>query len=131
MRITSKGQVSKIAIVPPSLTAAEVSAALPFVLPTGAKRCGGTCGSIHPTLSPNLSNHPKLCHPDPDFLYVAPSTTACAAFGRESRIRFANANKLHRKSGGAQPRDLQFSLPTTLLEVIFRRSAAEETAVPT
>jgi hypothetical protein len=51
----------------------------------------------------------KLCHPDPDFLHVAPSKTACAAFSKKSRMRFANANKLHRKSGGAKPRDLQFS----------------------
>jgi hypothetical protein len=36
----------------------------------------------------------------PDFLYVAPSTTACAAFSKESRMKFANANELHRKSGG-------------------------------
>ena len=26
-------------------------------------------------------------------------TTACAAFSKESRMKFANANKLHRKSG--------------------------------
>jgi hypothetical protein len=26
--------------------------------------------------------------------------TACAAFSKESRMKFANANKLHRKSGG-------------------------------
>jgi len=58
-------------------------------------------------------NKSTLCHPDPDFLYVAPSITACAAFSKESRMRFANANELHRKSGGAQPRDLQFSPPHT------------------
>jgi hypothetical protein len=45
------------------------------------------------------SDNPPLCHPDPDFLYVARSMTACAAFSKESRMRFANANKLHRKSG--------------------------------
>jgi hypothetical protein len=27
-------------------------------------------------------------------------------------MRFASAAKLHRKSGGAKPRDLQFSFPT-------------------
>ena len=37
---------------------------------------------------------------DPDFLYAAPVKTACAAFSKESRMRFTNANKLHRKSGG-------------------------------
>jgi hypothetical protein len=38
---------------------------------------------------------------DPDFLYAAPDKTACAAFSKESRMRFANAIKLHRKSGGS------------------------------
>jgi hypothetical protein len=37
---------------------------------------------------------------DPDFLYAAPDMTACAAFSKESRMKFANATKLHRKSGG-------------------------------
>jgi hypothetical protein len=36
---------------------------------------------------------------DPDFLYAAPFMTACAAFGKESRVKCANANKLHGKSG--------------------------------
>jgi hypothetical protein len=49
--------------------------------------------------------------PDLDFLYLVASKTACAAFSKESRMRFANANELHRKSGGAQPRDLQCALP--------------------
>jgi hypothetical protein len=35
----------------------------------------------------------------PDFLYAALDTTACAAFLKESRMKFANANHLHRKSG--------------------------------
>jgi hypothetical protein len=38
--------------------------------------------------------------------------TACAAFSKESRMRFINANKLDRKSGGPKRRDLQF--PSTL-----------------
>ena len=38
---------------------------------------------------------------DPDFLYAAPDTTACAAFSKESRMKFDNANKLDRKSGGS------------------------------
>jgi hypothetical protein len=66
-------------------------------------------------------NKSTLCHPDPDFLYVAPSMTACAAFSKESRMRFANANELHRKSGGAKPRDLQFLSP-------LRRLAAQSTS---
>src|ERR1700741_1594388 len=35
----------------------------------------------------------------PDFLHGAPPTPACAAFFKESRIKFANAIKIHRKSG--------------------------------
>jgi len=38
---------------------------------------------------------------DPDFLYVAPSKTACAAFSKESRMKFASAAKVHRKPGSA------------------------------
>jgi hypothetical protein len=36
----------------------------------------------------------------PDFLYAAPIVFACAAFCEESRMKSANANRLHRKSGG-------------------------------
>jgi tetratricopeptide (TPR) repeat protein len=35
----------------------------------------------------------------PDFLYAALDKVACAAFIEESRMNFANATKLHRKSG--------------------------------
>jgi hypothetical protein len=35
----------------------------------------------------------------PDFLHGAPPTPACAAFVKESRMKFANAIKLDRKSG--------------------------------
>jgi hypothetical protein len=31
----------------------------------------------------------------------APPTSACAAFIKESRMEFANANKVYRKSGGS------------------------------
>jgi len=41
---------------------------------------------------------------DPDFLYAAPDTTACAAFSKESRMKFANATELDRKSGGSPPK---------------------------
>ena len=37
---------------------------------------------------------------DPDFLHEAPNRFACAAFSEESRMKFAHANKLDRKSGG-------------------------------
>jgi hypothetical protein len=40
--------------------------------------------------------------PDPDFLYAAKETTACAAFIKESRMNFANARDLDRKSGEGQ-----------------------------
>src|SRR5258707_12699683 len=35
----------------------------------------------------------------PDFLHEAPPTDACAAFIKESRMKFVNARKLDRKSG--------------------------------
>jgi len=64
---------------------------------------------FQPLADSSWKRHSTLCHPDPDFLYVAPSTIACAAFSKESRMRSANAVNVHRKSGGAKPRDLQFS----------------------
>jgi hypothetical protein len=39
---------------------------------------------------------------DADSCYGEPPTPARAAFIKESRMKFANANKLGRKSGGAQ-----------------------------
>jgi hypothetical protein len=38
----------------------------------------------------------------PDFLYAALDPTTCAAFIKESRVNFAKANQLHRKSGKQQ-----------------------------
>jgi hypothetical protein len=38
---------------------------------------------------------------NPDFLHMAPNRFTCAAFIKESRMKFANANNLHRKSGEA------------------------------
>jgi hypothetical protein len=35
----------------------------------------------------------------PDFLHEAPPTDACAAFIKESRMKFVSARKLDRKSG--------------------------------
>jgi hypothetical protein len=43
---------------------------------------------------------------DPDFLYAALDTPACAAFVKESRMNFANAHRLHRKPGGKAQRDV-------------------------
>jgi hypothetical protein len=55
---------------------------------------------------------PQNCHPDrsvPGFPATRHSPTAtCAAFGKESRMQFANATNLHRKSVGAEWRDLLF-----------------------
>ena len=42
---------------------------------------------------------------DPDFLYAALEMTACAAFIKESRMNFANANQLRRKSGPSREKD--------------------------
>jgi hypothetical protein len=41
-------------------------------------------------------------HDAPDFLYAALDTTACAAFIKESRMKFAYANQLRGESGGAE-----------------------------
>jgi hypothetical protein len=35
----------------------------------------------------------------PDFLYAVPKSAACAAFIKESRMEFLEANQLHRKYG--------------------------------
>jgi hypothetical protein len=51
------------------------------------------------------------CHPDrsaPGFPATLHSpTSTCAAFVKESRMKFANATNLNRKSGVAQWRDLR------------------------
>ena len=39
------------------------------------------------------------------------ATSTCAALRRESRMQIPKAMGLHRKSGGAQWRDLRFPLP--------------------
>jgi hypothetical protein len=45
----------------------------------------------------------KNCHPDRTRIscQASPDTAACAAFVTESSMKFANATKLYRKSGGA------------------------------
>ena len=48
---------------------------------------------------------------DPDFLYAARDKTTCAAFSKESRMNFANATKLHRKSRGSPTK--VFATPAT------------------
>ena len=51
--------------------------------------------------------------------HAALDKAAYAPFRKERRMKFANAIKFHRKSGGAQWRDLQFSGP--LVEMFFDR----------
>jgi hypothetical protein len=48
---------------------------------------------------------------DPDFLYAAPSMFACAAFSKESRMKFLDSTAPHRKSGGS---------PTTAFAISMR-----------
>jgi hypothetical protein len=62
---------------------------------------------------------------DPDFLYAAPDTTACAAFSKESRMRCANATKLHRKSGGSPPQLLRNRTAKAIETYHFRPTYAE------
>jgi hypothetical protein len=50
---------------------------------------------------------------DPDFLYAALDTTACAAFIKESRMKFASATKLRRKSGGSPHQSFYNEDPST------------------
>jgi hypothetical protein len=51
------------------------------------------------------SNHPQICHPDrsePGFPATRHSpTSTCAACFKESRMKFANATNINRKSGVA------------------------------
>ena len=62
-------------------------------------------GNIRSTYT--LSSRPERtrisCH-------AAPDTATYAAFVKESRMEFASATNLHRKSGGAEWRDLRFLL---------------------
>jgi hypothetical protein len=53
---------------------------------------------------------------DPDFLHAAPDMTTCAAFSKESRMRCANATKLHRKSGGSP----SFFFPVTRCRTLLK-----------
>jgi len=54
--------------------------------------------------------------------HAALETTACAAFGKESRIKFVNATDTNRKSGVAEWRDPRFlSILTQTLSIFERR----------
>jgi hypothetical protein len=80
--------------------------------------------SMEPSLFP-LSSRPKRtrisCH-------AALDMTTRAAFFKESRMKFANATKLNRKSGVAQRRDLCVDAPSWKC-FSTERSAAEGCAV--
>src|ERR1700690_3709680 len=60
--------------------------------------------SIHPThLAVNIGGIPHLAKNERDTRISCTrhqATATCAAFIEESRMKFINANKLHRKSGG-------------------------------
>ena len=49
-----------------------------------------------------LSVHGPKTMGAPDFLSRGSPTSACAAFIKQSRMEFANAHKIHRKSGGSR-----------------------------
>jgi hypothetical protein len=66
----------------------------------------GSINEVAPAILP--ANHilrnrrPTLCHPEPRIsYYAAPPMTTHAAFTEESRMKFANATKPDRKSGGS------------------------------
>jgi L-rhamnose isomerase / sugar isomerase len=58
-----------------------------------------TLGSIDPYQIFRIFHEILSYSADPDFLPTTLDTTACAAFIEESRMNFASANQLHRKSG--------------------------------
>src|ERR1700722_6934848 len=63
--------------------------------------------SVRRGYAPSFSSHVLWC--DPDFLHAASARFACAAFCKESRMKFAGPTKLDRKSGGTwgtRPEDL-------------------------
>ena len=53
----------------------------------------------------------RIVNCDPDFLYVAPSMAACAAFIKENRMRFANATSSTGNPGEGLVYDMANSLP--------------------
>jgi hypothetical protein len=54
---------------------------------------------------------------DPDFLHAAPPRSACAAFIKESRMKFANAIKVYRKSGGSPTIALAASITNSPMSI--------------
>jgi hypothetical protein len=87
--------------VHPSVTAAEGSAALPFVIPSEAEGSAVQRASRRNVFRPERS---VIVIPTrvPGFPAALHSPTpACAAFSKESRMKFADATNLHWKSGVA------------------------------
>ena len=72
-------------------------------------------------------NQSNLCHPDrsvPRISYCAALTVASyAAFRKESRMKFANATKLDRKSGGSE-------VEGSAVRSTFRTGRPKEDALP-
>ena len=74
-----------------------------------------------PQVRPSVPGLKKMG--DPDFLHAAPNRFACAAFSKESRMEFANATKLHRKSGGSPTKAFAVSVSINSTPI---ESAADE-----
>src|ERR1700733_2401461 len=92
-----------------------------FLHRSGNRRCWA---EIRPTRIWNAEKTAIPSRPGSPVRGPAPSKTACAAFTKESRMRFANNNKLHRKSGGACRGEIDLSLPGSrgnVLVVVLHR----------
>jgi hypothetical protein len=91
-----------------SATTVAGSAALPFVISTGApkERSGEICGVSGPSLG--MSSRPERTRIS---YFALLATSTCAALRRESRMQIINATGFHRKFGGAEWRDLVLSGP--------------------
>jgi len=62
------------------------------------------CEVVITTITPNGSAALPLCHPERTriFCHAAQDRATCAPFSKERRMKFANATKFNRKSGGAE-----------------------------
>jgi hypothetical protein len=67
---------------------------------------GGHSSCLSNAISINLSSRPERTRIS---YHAAPESTTYASFLKERRTHSINATTLHRKSGGAQWRDLQFA----------------------
>jgi hypothetical protein len=87
-----------------STTTLNGSAALPFVISTGApkERSGEICGPAVLSWECFSKERHRISY------FALPATTTWAALHKESRLQTIKATGLHRKSGGAQWRDLRW-----------------------